>query len=201
MRAGGYAGESGAGLYRPATVSDVYPARVAVRVREAPAAFAPRLRELAATVDPTLRLHDVVPLDAVYDGVLRWLGFLFWITVVGLSLAVLLALAGIYAVMSFTVARRTREIGIRVALGADRRALVLSIFRRPLQQVAIGVAVGAVVAGAVMFVETGEVATVRSTLVLAAYAATMFGVCLLACIVPTRRALGVEPTEALRADG
>ncbi len=115
------------------------------------------------------------------------------------------SLAGIYAVLSFTVARRTREIGVRVALGADPRRLVIEIFRRPLTQVGIGIAVGAalIYLGADVLSRTefqsapislspGQVA------LLVVYAAFMLGVCLLACVVPTRRALGIQPTEALR---
>ena len=59
------------------------------------------------------------------------------------AVALLLSLAGIYAVMSFTVARRTREIGVRVALGASRLGVVTAIFRRPLIQVGFGIVAGA----------------------------------------------------------
>jgi ABC-type antimicrobial peptide transport system permease subunit len=102
--------------------------------------------------------------------------------------------------MSFTVARRTREIGIRVALGADARRVVLAIFRRPLTQVGLGVAAGGgVVAASLLLASRGAVSP-EGAAGFVGYAALMLGVCLLACI-PTRRALRVEPTEALRADG
>ena len=111
-----------------------------------------------------------------------------------------MSLAGIYAVMSFTVARRTREIGIRVALGADRRRLVLSVFRRPLRQVGLGVTVGVGLAGLLLFAIIGDTLAWSHAGVLLAYSVLMLVVCLLACAVPTRRALAVEPTEALRAE-
>ncbi|HEU4631316.1 MAG TPA: FtsX-like permease family protein, partial [Gemmatimonadaceae bacterium] len=203
MTGSGGRGTSVAGLYHPVAPGAASLVHLAVHVRGSPAAFAPRLRTLAAAVDPTLRLHQVVPLDGIYQGVLRWLRFLFWVTVLGISIAVILSLAGIYAVLSFTVARRTREIGIRVALGADPRHVVQAIFRRPLAHVSLGVAAGAVLAALLVLVGTGGGTTpsLRGAALLAAYAVLMLGVCLLACIVPTRRALGVEPTEALRADG
>jgi ABC-type antimicrobial peptide transport system permease subunit len=125
------------------------------------------------------------------------------------GIAVLLSLAGIYAVLSFAVARRTREIGVRVALGASNRAVITAIFRRPLIQVAAGVAVGTLFVGVLVTLlaappdsvvaDTSVVSSALRVLMLIGYAAMMFGVCMLACIVPTRRALRVQPTEALRA--
>jgi ABC-type lipoprotein release transport system permease subunit len=118
-----------------------------------------------------------------------------------------LSLASIYAVLSFIVARRTREIGVRVALGASARRIILTIFRRPLIQVGIGVGVGGMlIALAVEALAHSEMSnagngiSVGLLVQLVAYGSLMFGVCLLACVLPTRRALGVEPTEALRAE-
>jgi putative ABC transport system permease protein len=200
MTASAISGE-GAGLYHPLTAGAAPAVHLAVRVRGEPESFAPRLHSAAAAADPTLRLHDVLPLDQIHRDSLEWHSFLFRITVLAISVAVLLSLAGIYAVMSFTVARRTREIGIRVALGADARRVVLAIFRRPLAQVGIGVAAGGVLVGMALLVESRGAVSPGGVALLMVYAALMLGVCLLACIVPTRRALGVEPTEALRADG
>ena len=111
------------------------------------------------------------------------------------------SLTRIYAVLSFTVSRRTREIGIRVALGSDPRRVVAAIFRRPLAQVGAGVVVGTALTAALALGTTGGRVTPAGTAMLLAYATLMLAVCLLACIVPTRRALRVQPTEALRADG
>jgi len=129
------------------------------------------------------------------------------VTVLLTVIAVVLSLAGIYAVLAFIVARRTREIGVRVALGATRRRLVAAIFRRPLTQVTLGVAAGAllIVLGAFVL-SRGDGSLVRFEVslaqlgVLLAYVTIMLAVCMLACVVPTRRALSVEPSEALRAD-
>jgi len=122
-------------------------------------------------------------------------------------IALLLSLAGIYAVLSFIVARRTREIGVRVALGASRQRIIVAIFKRPLIQVGVGVAVGGILIGlaaeGLVHTEMSNVGNGLSLELVAqliAYGSLMFGVCLLACVVPTRRALGVEPTEALRAE-
>jgi ABC-type lipoprotein release transport system permease subunit len=98
---------------------------------------------------------------------------------------------------------------VRVALGASSRRIITSIFRRPLIQVAIGVVVGTVLVGfgAIGIQNTEQFRgirppglTVTEVLLLAVHATLMLGVCTLACVVPTARALRVQPTEALRAE-
>jgi ABC-type antimicrobial peptide transport system permease subunit len=103
------------------------------------------------------------------------------------------------------VARRTREIGVRVALGASRRRVLGAIFRRPLLQVGLGILAGGALIAVAGSIETdmpglsGELSLMQVAMI-AAYAIVMLGVCLLACVIPTRRALGVEPTVALRME-
>ena len=115
--------------------------------------------------------------------------------------ALTLSLAGIYAVMAFTVSRRTREIGIRIALGADRRRIVAAVFRRPLVQVSLGIVGGALFVYWFAYMVMGGVLPLWQLATVVGYSTVMLAVCLVACIVPTRRALAVEPTEALREDG
>jgi len=162
--------------------------------------FAPKLRTLAMTVDPTLRLSEFQRLNEVSDSLIWVLGLWIRVTAALTALALLLSLAGIYAVLSFTVSRRTREIGVRVALGASRRSVVTAIFRRPLTQVALGVATGGLIIGVLALAISGGEVSVGQVALLVAYVALMFGVCMLACAVPTWRALRVEPTEALRSE-
>lgn len=136
---------------------------MAVHARGDPESFAPRIRAVAAASDPTLRLHELLPLNQA--GFRSWseFDFLFRLLAGVSSIALLLSLAGIYSIMSFTVARRTREIGIRVALGSNPRRIVAAIFGRPLVQVGLGVvAGGALVAGLVLagpFIYSGDAAT------------------------------------------
>jgi predicted permease len=192
-----------AGFYMPAPVERFSEVYMLVHARGEPMTLSPKVRELAAAVDPTLQLSDFVRADEALKGGM-WL-IALRVSMVMTAVALLLSLAGIYAVMSFIVARRTREIGVRVALGASRVSVVSAIFRRPLIQVGLGILVGAalIAAGGNMETEmpglTG-VFTLTDLAMLVAYAFVMLGVCLLACIVPTRRALGVEPTIALRID-
>jgi ABC-type antimicrobial peptide transport system permease subunit len=180
---------------------------VHAKVRGDPLSVVPRIRSIASAVEPTLRLSGIQRASDVSDALLWVLGLWTKITILLTAIALLLSLAGIYAVLSFIVARRTREIGVRVALGAGPRRVVIAIFRRPLIQVGIGVSVGglliALAAEALVHSEMSNAGSGLSLGLVAqliAYGSLMFGVCLLACVVPTRRALSVEPTEALRAE-
>jgi putative ABC transport system permease protein len=200
-----------AGIYLPTTPGSDGPVNMIVHTHGDPMVMASNIRTLATTVDPTLRLWEMQRLDRVMDDVLWFVGLWLRITIVLTAIALLLSLAGIYAVLSFTVARRTREIGVRVALGASRRRLVTAIFRRPLTQVGLGIAAGmtlialgsVAISGALPLSADGSLSSgglsAGGIAAFAGYVVLMFGVCLLACIVPLRRALGVEPTEALRA--
>jgi ABC-type antimicrobial peptide transport system permease subunit len=102
--------------------------------------------------------------------------------------------------MSFTVARRTREIGIRVALGGNPRRIMLAVFARPLAQVTAGAFAGSALVMWISGAASFEGLSLARCAGIAGYSALMFGVCLLACVGPTRRALRLEPTEALRVD-
>jgi predicted permease len=167
---------------------------LAVRVRD-PDAFAARLRAIAADVDPTIRLTDVQPLARVGGGEaqINWaLTGLAWL--IGF-IVLLLSATGIHSLMSFTVARRTREIGIRVALGARPGRIVAGIFSRALLQISLGLLAGSGLAALVGLGST------RQVLLLLAADGIMLVVGLAACAVPVRRALRIDPTEALRAEG
>jgi putative ABC transport system permease protein len=192
-----------AGLYMPATVERFSEVYMLVHARVEPMALSSKVREIAAAVDPTLGLSGFQRGDEALKGG-AWL-IALRVSMVMTAIALLLSLAGIYAVMSFIVARRTREIGVRVALGASRARVVGAIFRRPLIQVGLGILVGVALIAAGGNLETEMpgltgVFTLTDLAMLIAYAIVMLGVCLLACLVPTRRALGVEPTIALRMD-
>jgi predicted permease len=197
-----------AGLYRPGVPGSGFPPHLLIHAQGDPMALVPRVRAIAGTVDPTLRLSEIQRVDRVADDLLLVLGLFLRATLVMTAVALLLSLAGIYAVLSFTVARRTREIGVRVALGASRQRVLTAVFRRPLTQVGLGVAAGAtlIAFGALALARTTQFRDTMSGLspgqfaLLVAYAAFMLGVCLLACVVPTRRALRVEPTVAMRVE-
>ena len=198
-----------AGMYLPVVPGSQGAVKMIVHGRGGLLSIAPRVRELAMAIDPSLRVEETTRLDQVASSTLWFLGL--WTRIIaGLTaVALLLSLSGIYAVLSYTVARRTREIGVRVALGASARRVITSIFRRPLTQVTLGVIAGSIlIAGASLGVRntthfSGTMPpglTAGDIALLVGYAILMLGVCALACVVPTVRALRVQPTEALRMD-
>jgi hypothetical protein len=196
---GAMSGYSGAVVYHPVPPASMNPSYALVHVRGDADGFAPRLREIAFDVDPTLRIGEALRLDRIVDSEVEL--YRFWVRalVMGTALTVVLSLGGIYAVMAYTVARRTREIGVRVALGAPRARVLLAIFRRPLRQVALGVLLGGFVSANLMGV-VGVDTTAKELATFLAYLTVMSGVCLMACVVPTRRALAIEPSDALKAE-
>ena len=197
-----------AGFYLPVASDRLDRVYMMVHVRGDPMLLGPQLREIAAAVDPTLRLSELQRVDEVTNNVLWVVRLWLRVTILMSAVALVLSLAGIYAVLSFIVARRTREIGVRVALGASRRRVIGAIFRRPRSQVGLGILAGAALiaaAGSMAYTADSPGAdglpaglSLEQVAMLLAYA--MLGVCLLACVVPTRRALRVEPPIALRVD-
>jgi putative ABC transport system permease protein len=173
------------------------PLRVAIHVRGDPQRFAVRLRELARAIDPALRVIDPKPLPRLVDTQdAFWLELLISLTIVTL----MLSLAGVYAVTAFAVAKRTREIGVRVALGAQPLHVLTTVFKRPIVQMALGIGVGAILGLGIANDELAEL-HLDDFGNSAVYALSTILCCALACIVPTRRALRIQPTEALKDEG
>jgi putative ABC transport system permease protein len=116
--------------------------------------------------------------------------------------ALLLAAVGIYGVMSYAVTRRTRELGIRVALGSSRREIVSLVLRQGMRLAAIGLAGGLVAAVALTRLMAGLLYGVRPAdpATLAAVALLLGGIALAACYIPARRAMAVDPVVALRCE-
>jgi predicted lysophospholipase L1 biosynthesis ABC-type transport system permease subunit len=181
-------------MYRPSLPLVGRAGQLAVRVRD-PDAFATQLRTIAADVDPTIRLTDVQPLAKAGGGEAKMNWTLTWVAWLVSFVVLMLSATGIHALMSFTVSRRTREIGIRAALGASQTRIVTGIFSRAFLQISVGLLVGSGLA-VLMGVES-----LRSVLLLLAADAIMLFVGLTACALPLRRALRIDPTEALRAEG
>jgi len=112
----------------------------------------------------------------------------------------LLSTAGIYALMSFTVNQRRREIGVRAAVGADARRILTSVLSRASRQLVLGVVIGLGLSVVVDRLSGGALMGGRGLVLVPGIAAFMVVVGLLAAAGPARRGLRVEPTEALRAD-
>jgi predicted permease len=186
-------------IYHPAGVGEMQSVLLSVRFAGAvPPAFIHRFREIAAEVDPTLQLTSVGVLADTYYTLRSPFRSMAWASALVTTSVLLLSAAGIYALMAFTVAQRTREIGIRTALGAPPRRVLLNVLGRAAWQVSAGVVVGTVLsAGA--FVAIG-VGAMRAMPLLLSVAAIMALVALLATLGPARRGVRIQAMEALRAD-
>ncbi len=164
-----------------------------------PANVAGRLRQVGAEVDATVPLRDVTLLsDFYYRNRSLWRLISWALAMVTLSV-LLLSAAGIYALMSFTVAQRTREIGIRTALGGNPRLILAGIFGRVLRQLRLGLADRLGLFAGLRGDDGDYHRWGRRALVLAV-SAMILAVGVTAAIGPARRSLRIPTTEALRAD-
>ena len=190
----------GASIYQATLPRETGPLRIAIRVHGDPQRFTVRLRELAQKVNPALRVIASKPLPFLKDEQVKTNGFLFKLLVTLMSVTMMLSLAGVYAVTTFAVGRRTREIGVRVALGAQRTHILATVFKRPMVQVALGIGVGTIMALLLGVEDKSDLP--RDYFARAGvFALSTSLCCALACIVPTRRALRIQPTEALKDEG
>ena len=187
-------------LYHALLPGVTRPVFLILRLKGTPAGtFTARLRELTVAADPLLRIESVGPLDDslgqdAADQVLALL-----VAIVSLSF-LLLSAAGIYALMSYTITMRRREIGIRSALGAGPATLIRSIPSRAAARISSGIALGTALTGLAAQAMISEGLDGREIILLVVAAALMIGVGILAAAVPARRALRVQPTEALRGE-
>jgi putative ABC transport system permease protein len=188
-------------LYELAAPSTVEQPVLAVRLRRgAPVEFAAPLREIAARIDPEAELRDVLAMDEVLRRE-QWIRLLEGGVFAAVTLSVLLlSAAGIYALTSLTVSQRRKEIGIRTALGADPRRLLLGVFSRALRQLGLGAVLGMSGAAALEHALWGNLGLDDALRVLPVAAAILVGVGLLGVAGPARRSLRIAPSEALREE-
>jgi predicted permease len=186
-------------MYRPIAAESIRRAVLSIRFRgEVPAGFAGRLRQIGAEVDSAVPLSDVDTLASFYARNRAPWRLIGW-ALGSIALAVLLlSAAGVYALMSFTVAQRTREIGIRTALGGNPRRILAGVFGRVMGQVATGLAIGSLLASA-MFTVTNLSVQGALTL-LAAVGSILILAGAVAAIGPVRRSLSIQAMDALRID-
>jgi putative ABC transport system permease protein len=188
------------GIYLPLAQAPAAGFRLVVRAAGDPVALTPSIRQRVAQLDRGLPLDSVQTMERVVSRntfAFNMFGALFGLF--GLA-ALLLASVGIYGVVAFSVQQRTREIGIRISLGAQRRDILSLLLGQGARQVAAGLGVGLLLAwgvsrliGSFLFeVQPGDPAVFLSVTLLLA------GVALCACLVPARRAMRVDPQVSLR---
>ena len=171
-----------------------------------PASLIPVVQRAVGELDPTLPLFQVRTMDDVMWEAIARPRFLTFLLTAFAAIALLLAAVGIYGVMAHTVAQRTHEIGLRVALGAQPRQVRAMVLRQAGALVAAGIAVGLVAAIGLEQVLTASLRglfygeQLSQPVLLAAVAVAVAATALLATWIPVRRATRVEPTVALRSE-
>jgi len=189
-------------IYLPSGQAPIPNGSILVRVTGDPVAFAPTLRRIVREIDEAVPLYAMEPLTETLSQTTAQRRFTMLVLGVFAGVALLLAMVGVHGVLSYTVAQRTREIGIRMALGADRQSVRGLVMGQGARLVTAGLVLGVVgaVAGARLLsallfgVRPNDPAT---------FGAVAFGlgaVALLASWLPARRAMRVDPIVALREE-
>lgn len=189
-------------VYRPQAFSFISGGNLLVRTLGPPMAMAETVRKSVLDMDADQPVANIRTLE---ETLARSLGHQRFILVVlsGFAgTALLLAAIGLYGVIAYTVTQRTREIGIRMALGANRRDVLHLVVRQGMRLVFIGLAIGLVGALGLMRVLVDMLYGVKPTdpATLAGVSVVLLCVAFLACWLPARRAMGVQPLEALRTE-
>jgi predicted permease len=177
-----------------------FPRSIVVRTTGNPLILNQALREAVATTNPLVPTGAVRSMDQVLAHSLALRNFMMMLLSIFGGLALVLASVGIYGVISYAVSQRTREIGVRMALGARPADVLRMILSEGLKLVAVGVALGLVAALMLTRLLEGMVygVSMRDPLIFVLVNLLLVTVSLAACYVPARRAMRVDPLVALR---
>jgi putative ABC transport system permease protein len=185
--------------YRQAPVPDMI---LTVRTLSDPQRLAPALREAVLETDPTQSISRIIPMAQYVSNAVGTPRLSALLLAAFGTTALLLAAVGIYGVISFSVTRRTREIGVRIALGAAGRDVMRTVVGQAVALASVGIAIGI---GSALALNTimqrmlfGVTATEPSAYL--AVSALLITIAALAAYVPARRATRIDPSVALRCD-
>jgi putative ABC transport system permease protein len=171
-----------------------------VRATSDPASLAAAVRSKVQGVDPNQPVYDVATMEQRFSNAVAPQRFNALVMAIFAAMAVILAGVGVYGVMAYSVARRTHEIGIRRALGAQQQDVMRLVLRRGAALVLVGITLG--LAGALALTRFLSNllygVTVRDPLTFVAVSLILVGVALMANYIPARRAAKVDPMVALR---
>jgi predicted lysophospholipase L1 biosynthesis ABC-type transport system permease subunit len=190
-----------ANIFGPSPVSAIRTMTFEIRSdRAGTQALLNEVRLAVWSVNSNLPIASVRTMQEVYEKSLARTSFTLVMLGIAGAMALALGIVGIYGVISYTVAQRQREIGIRLALGAQRGDVLQMILRQGAQMALVGVMIGVAGAFALTRLMTNLLfgVTAHDPITYAAVAALLFVVALLACYIPARRAMRVDPIVALR---
>jgi predicted permease len=189
-------------IYTPFAQTPFYWMYLMVRTSAPPTTAAAAIRGAVAGADPSLTIAGVRPMSQLVSESVAGPRFNMALLSIFAALGLSLAAVGVYGVVSYSVAQRSREFGVRAALGATPRSLVRLVLGQGLALGASGVAIGAAAAAAGTRLMTSMLYGVSATdpVTYAAVAAALLGVVAAACCVPALRAARSDPTVAMRSD-
>lgn len=164
-----------------------------------PAALTPTVRRVIHSLDPNLPLYNVQPLSELLDANVAPRRLIVLLLSCFAAIALVLALLGVYGVMAYMITGRTREIGLRLALGADSRDIIRLVLRHAIPLVVTGAAIGIVISLCLKQPLTPLLLGVsaRDSWTLAGVAVLLVLVALAACCIPIRKALAIDPVKVL----
>jgi ABC-type antimicrobial peptide transport system permease subunit len=183
-------------------VQSEYATMIEVHYSGSEADIGPQVRQVIASIDPNLSIIEMHSFGEQVTRVFNQERLIARLTELFSLLALALASIGLYGVTAYNIARRTSEIGVRMALGADRGDVVKMVLRGAFSQIGIGLIVGvplAIIAGHLMATKLYGVAGFNP-LILAGAVGALALCAFIAGIVPARRAASMEPVQALRVE-
>jgi putative ABC transport system permease protein len=173
-----------------------------LRTNNDPSAMARSIQAAIHEIDPNLPLFNIQTMNDAIDGAIGNERLTMVLLIGFAALALLMAAIGVFGVTAYSVSQRTHELGIRMALGADRRSVLALVLRQEMGACLVGIAVGVI--GATLLASLLESllfgVTARDTLTLSIAAVVLLAVTVVACIIPARRATRVDPVTALRLE-